>query len=426
MATLTSGPTLVPVLAGISRDRLVDLALGLVVTVVVAVPIAFDVGGSRAPDAVAYVFALGLGALMLVRREYPVLALAATAVGIIGYYLADYPPFGMALPIAAALYSAAEQSKLRWAIGISAALVVISTVGRLREGDDPQALFLFELTSTVAIMAAAIILGDNVRMRKLWRADQERRERELAEEREREAASRIESERVRIARDLHDILAHTVAVVSLQADVATEALADDPRATRNALGAIRTASGEAMRELRTMLGVLRKGPDADPLEPAGSLRHLDKLVQLTAESGLQVDVRAEGTPRPLPALVDTTAFRIAQEALTNVLRHAEARQVEVRLTYHADRLEISVTDDGRGGDGTSGGQGLVGMRERAGLLGGTVVVQPAGSLSTPPCPWGSHDDPRRHRRRPAADSCWTPRVAGTFRRHRGGSRSGRR
>ncbi len=258
----------------LSRDRLVDLILGVAVTTVVAVAITADIAGSRPPDVVAYVFAVGLGALMLARRDFPVPVLALTAVGIIGYHLADYPPVGLALPAAAALYSAAERDKLWWAIGIGGALLLISVVGRLREGDDPSYLLGYELAWTVMIMAAAIALGDNVRVRRLWRAEQSRREELAAAEREREAARRIESERVRIARELHDVLAHTVAVVSMQADVATEALEDDPGATRDALRTIRTASSDVMRELRSMLGVLRNAPDAHSLEPAGSLRNL--------------------------------------------------------------------------------------------------------------------------------------------------------
>ena len=367
----------------LSRDRLVDLILGVAVTTVVAVAITADIAGSRPPDVVAYVFAVGLGALMLARRDFPVPVLALTAVGIIGYHLADYPPVGLALPAAAALYSAAERDKLWWAIGIGGALLLISVVGRLREGDDPSYLLGYELAWTVMIMAAAIALGDNVRVRRLWRAEQSRREELAAAEREREAARRIESERVRIARELHDVLAHTVAVVSMQADVATEALEDDPGATRDALRTIRTASSDVMRELRSMLGVLRNAPDAHSLEPAGSLRNLPKLAELVTESGLPVSVRVEGDPVQVSGLVDTTAYRIVQEALTNALRHAQASRVDVVVAYQPERLEIGVVDDGRGGDVTSGGQGLVGMRERATLLGGTVSAgnAPAGGFA---------------------------------------------
>jgi signal transduction histidine kinase len=367
----------------LSRDRLVDLLLGVAVTTVVAVAITADIAGSRPPDVAAYVFAAGLGVLMLARRDFPVPVLALTAVGIVGYHLVDYPPVGLALPAAAALYSTAERDKLWWAIGIGGALLLTSVVGRLREGDDPSYLLGYELASTVMIMAAAIALGDNVRVRRLWRTEQSRRE-ELAEvEREREAARRIESERVRIARELHDVLAHTVAVVSMQADVATEALEDDPGATRDALRTIRTASSDAMRELRSMLGVLRNAPDANSLEPAGSLRNLPKLAELVSESGLPVSVRVEGDPVPVSGLVDTTAYRIVQEALTNALRHAQASRVDVLVAYQPEQLEIGVVDDGRGGDVTSGGQGLVGMRERATLLGGTVSAgnAPAGGFA---------------------------------------------
>ncbi|MQA81063.1 MAG: sensor histidine kinase [Streptosporangiales bacterium] len=352
----------------------VDAVLGAAVAVVVAVAIAANLGGQRSPEPLAYLFALGLGLLMLVRRRYPVLALVATSVGLLAYYVGDYPPVGLALPVAAALYSAAEQDRLRWAVGMSVALLAISTFFRVREGDDLGYLLGYELATTVAVMAAAVALGDGVRARRMYRAEQRRREALMLAEREHEAAERVEQERLRIARDLHDVLAHTVAVVSIQSDVATEALDDeDDEATRAALATIRSASSEATRELRSTLAVLRRPAEGEPVLPTGSLRHLDTVVSATTESGLPVDLRVEGEPEPLPAVVDTTAYRIVQESLTNALRHADADRVELVLRYSADRLEIQVTDDGHGGDAGTG-RGVTGMRERAELVGGTVAA----------------------------------------------------
>jgi signal transduction histidine kinase len=180
---------------------------------------------------------------------------------------------------------------------------------------------------------------------------------------------------LRIARDLHDVLGHTVAVVSVQADVAREALDDDPAAARAALATIRLAGDEAVRELRGTLGLLEAPGEAGNRSPTGRLRHLGPLVSATVESGLAVDLRTDGEPVPLPLVVDTTAYRIVQESLTNCLRHARANRAEIRLHYRNDRLDISVTDDGRGTTvGAHSGRGLAGMRERAALLGGTVTV----------------------------------------------------
>lgn len=333
--------------------------IGAAVCVVVAVAITADLGGVRGPEPAAYLFAVCLGALMLVRRRFPVLALVATAAGLLAYYWVGFPPIGLALPVAAALYSAAEAGRLRIAILTAAALVLISTGFRAAQGENPAYLFGFELASTVAIMVAAIALGDSVRGRRLLRA-----------EREAEARRRVEAERLRIARDLHDVLAHTLAVVSVQSAVASEAVHDDPAATDAALTTIRAATDEAFRELHATLDALR--PDA---APTGSVRDLDALVAATGHSGLPVDVRVEGDPVPLPVVVDTTAYRIVREALTNTLRHAHARRAEVLVSYGPDRLGLTISDDGRGGEPTPG-RGITGMRERATLLGGKVAVGP--------------------------------------------------
>ncbi|GLY68289.1 sensor histidine kinase [Amycolatopsis taiwanensis] len=356
------------------RRVLIDAVLGASTSAVVAVAIAMDLGGSRTPDYVAYLFAAGLGALMFVRRKFPVLALMATAAGLLAYYAADYPPVGLALPVAAALYSAAEAGQVGVAAATGTALVLVSTFFRLREGDNPSYLLGFETASTIGLMLSAIALGTTVRATRVLRLEKQRTARQAATEREWEAQRRVEEERLRIARDLHDALGHTIAVVSVQTSVATEALDDDPAAARAALATIRLASDEAVRELRTTLGLLTGSGEAEGRSPAGSLRNLDTLVAATTDTGLTVDVRTEGTPVPLPVVVDTTAYRIVQESLTNCLRHARASKAEVLLRYEPDRLEVSVADDGVGAAEPRGGRGLVGMRERAALLGGKVVI----------------------------------------------------
>ncbi|WP_024875788.1 sensor histidine kinase [Saccharomonospora piscinae] len=347
--------------------RVVDALLAATVFGVVAVAIAADLGGTRGPEPAAFLFAGGLGALMFVRRAHPVLTLAATVAGIIAYYMADYPPIGLAVPVAAALYSTAEAGRARVALLVAAALLVVTTSFRLAEGDDPAYLFGFEFATTVGLMAAAIALGDGVRSRAL-----------LAVEQEAQARRRMEQERLRIAREVHDVLGHTVAVISVQASVAAEAVDDDPEVVRSALGVIRESADGAVRELRATVGLLRSPADQDESRaPAGSLKQLPSLVEATSESGLPVTIETEGTAVPLPSAVDTSAYRIVQEALANSLRHADATQAKVVLRYGGDTVTVSVSDDGRGWDAATAdaaGAGLRGMRERAELLGGSVSV----------------------------------------------------
>jgi signal transduction histidine kinase len=354
--------------------RRVDAGLGLATAVVVGTAVTADVrGDGTAP--IAYLFAAGFGALMLVRRSQPVLALVASGIGLLGYYAIGLPPIGLALPVGAALYSAAEAGRLRWAIGTAAALVAISSVARSLGGEDPGYLYAYELPTTIAVMAAAIVLGDGVRTRRLWRAEVSSR---LAGE----AEQRVQHERLALARDLHDVLAHTVSVVTLHADVAAEALADgDTAAAQTAIGRVRKASGEAGRELRGTLTALRTAPAppavsttrvASAVSTAPVLARLGDLI-----ADAPVDLTVEGEARSLPMVVDATAYRIVQEALTNARRHAPGRPVRVTVSYRPGELSLRIINETTSTIAGPQGYGLRGMRERVGLLGGSLRAGPA-------------------------------------------------
>jgi signal transduction histidine kinase len=192
----------------------------------------------------------------------------------------------------------------------------------------------------------------------------------------------VSEEQARIARELHDVIAHSVSVIVVQASAAVEVFDRRPDQARAALGSIERAGRDALGELRRLLGAVRPaGEGADPTAPQPGLDRLDELVAPLRASGLVVAVRREGTPRELPAGVELSAYRIVQEALTNALRHAHATRVDARVAYGDDAIEVEVRDDGRGAasGGGSGGHGLVGMRERAALLGGTLEAGPAPS-----------------------------------------------
>lgn len=364
------------------RQVAVDTALAVLVVVVVGTTITANIGETASPHPVAYALALVLGALMFIRRRWPVGTLVATTAVLLAYYTSSFPPVGLAVPVAAALYSAAEQGRLRWAVGASAALLVISTAARVREGDDLAYLLGYEFVVSAALMASVVALGDAVRSRRRWRAELRRQARAAELEREREAARRVEQERVRVARDLHDLLAHTVSVISLHADVAREALVDDPETARRSLVAVRAACGDVVRELRATVRALRAADDRGPLP---GLDRLDDLVASARAAGLDVRVEVTGPRTPLPAVADAAAYRVVQESLSNVLRHADARVVRIGLRYAGDGLRLSIRDDGRGQNGhgqngggqsgggqNGGGWGIVGMRERLALLGGTL------------------------------------------------------
>ena len=184
---------------------------------------------------------------------------------------------------------------------------------------------------------------------------------------------------MRIARELHDVLAHNISLINVQAGVALHLMDEQPDQARSALAAIKAASTDALGELRSVLEILRRGDERAPRSPTPGLAGLDGLVERSRAAGIDVRTKVDGTPRQLPTGVDRAAFRIVQEALTNVVRHARATTATVHITYAPDDIEIAVEDDGRGpvaADPTRGGSGLAGMRERAAALGGRLDAGP--------------------------------------------------
>jgi signal transduction histidine kinase len=189
------------------------------------------------------------------------------------------------------------------------------------------------------------------------------------------------AERLRIARELHDMVAHSIGIIAIQAGMGSRVIDTQPVEARNALTAIEVTSRQTLAGLRQMLGALRRAepgtsPGPPPLHPALGLADLDQLAATTLDAGVQVEVRSSGDLRRLPADVDLSAFRIVQEAVTNVVRHSGTTHCQVFIDYRDEELAIEVTDDGRGGVIASTGYGITGMRERAGLLGGQFAAGP--------------------------------------------------
>jgi signal transduction histidine kinase len=214
--------------------------------------------------------------------------------------------------------------------------------------------------------------------RKYWEAEQAK-ERAVRAEQERVERARlaVAEERTRIARELHDVVGHSVSVMTVQASAARRLLRPHQQQEREALMVVEQTGREALAEMRKMVGVLRRPEEAPALAPQPSLEHLDKLIAHTRERGLPVELRIEGTPTQLPPGVDLTAYRLVQEGLTNAIKHAQADHAEVVVRYANSAVELTVSDDGAGGgDAESGGQGLVGMRERVAVYGGELQAGP--------------------------------------------------
>ncbi|MFF4034611.1 sensor histidine kinase [Streptomyces sviceus] len=235
--------------------------------------------------------------------------------------------------------------------------------------------------------ALAWVLGDSIRTRRAYFAQLEERNARLEKEREAQAKVAVAAERARIARELHDVVAHNVSVMVVQADGAAYVLDAAPDQAKKALETISSTGRQALAEMRRLLGVLRTGEHQEGGEyvPQPDVEQIEDLVEQCRGSGLPVDFKIEGTPRPLPSGVELTAYRIVQEALTNTRKHGGPNAgASVRLVYFDDGLGLLVEDDGKGaphelyeeGGADGAGHGLIGMRERVGMVGGTLDAGP--------------------------------------------------
>ncbi|MGN9792912.1 sensor histidine kinase [Streptomyces sp. OZ13] len=255
---------------------------------------------------------------------------------------------------------------LRTALAAAAVTIAvqIAAVGHYRSGSDA---FVSAVVVLVLMLALAGTTGHLV---------QERREH--AETVRAQAADRaVTAERLRIARELHDMVAHSIGVIAIQAGTGRRVIDTQPAEARNALASIETTSRDTLAGLRRMLGALRKAePERAPLAPAPGLADVDRLVATTLEGGVRVEVEWRGERRPLPVDVELSAFRIIQEGITNVVRHAGTQECQVVIDYQEDELSLEITDDGNGSATAGTGYGITGMRERAVLLHGRFTAGP--------------------------------------------------
>jgi signal transduction histidine kinase len=245
-----------------------------------------------------------------------------------------------------------------------------------------------EFVFTPGLFAIAWLAGFALRERSEQAASAEGRAVEAERRREEEARRAVFAERVRIARELHDVVAHHVSMMGVQAGAARVVIDGDPGRAKDALTAIEMSSRQAVGELHRLLGFLRQDGDEEGLAPQPGVAQLERLVASMSDTQLAVGLTVEGEPRPLPQMVDVSAYRIVQEALTNTLKHARASHASVHLRYWPGELELEVVDDGRGTGNGAGrhdgsGLGLIGMRERAALHGGRLSAErePAGGFA---------------------------------------------
>jgi signal transduction histidine kinase len=322
-----------------------------------------------AMDAGAYALLAAGAVALLFRRPYPTATLAAAFGATLAYWLLDYPRGPIFLALIVAFVNAVIRGR-RAAAWTSLALgwAAFVWLGNLADVQDNG---VGEALGTAAWLLAVGAGSELIRAR-VERAQQARLTREE------EARRRVGEERLRIARELHDVLAHNVSLINVQAGVALHLMDDRPEQAGTALAAIKQASAETLRELRSVLGTLRQVDEEVPRSPAPSLRDLHGLIARMQRAGIGVEVTRDGDLGDLPAAVDLAGYRILQEALTNVARHSGGAAARVRVGRSDGDLLLAVEDQGPGG-GAAGfveGNGIAGMRERALSLGGDFQAGP--------------------------------------------------
>jgi signal transduction histidine kinase len=344
-----------------------DGALAAVVALVTVTSIVVTDRNDASEQATAW--AWGLQALQLVplawRRRAPVIVAALVFAGAFGYGMANLPDPAFPFAPAVAVYSVGAFRPRSVSVPCAVAITLVAAfalaLDSQADAEDVAVNYFIGITSWV--------VGDTMRT-------QRERTSWLAARKDDETRRAAADERVRIARDLHDVVAHHISVIVVQAEAAQEVLATRPDQAEGAMAAVADTARTALGELRRTLGVLRTDP---ALAPQPDLAAVDDLAASVRQAGLAVDVRTTGEARPVDGVVGLTAYRVVQEALTNVLRHAHASRARVDLAFADRALVVTVADDGRGGavNGTSpAGQGLIGMRERVVVLGGDLEAGP--------------------------------------------------
>ncbi len=361
------------------HPQALDAGLGILVAAVGILAVVVDTAEHpgrplTTGDLVAVVLAFGAVAG---RRLRPLPILVTTTAAAAGHLLLvdeDQPVLIGALVIVAYTLATRSGRRTAWlAAGASAAVVYAAiTLGALGEGWSPENL------GVLTWMGMATAVGDATRSRRAYVAAVEERARRAEQTRDQEAGRRVVEERMRIARELHDVVAHHIAVISVQAGAAGHVLHSRPEAVGPALDNIRRASDTVLKELASVVGYLRQSADADaPTEPTRGLARLADLLDGLAAGGLNVEHQQQGDARDLPAVVDLAAYRIVQEALTNAQRYGTGT-ARLAIAYTPDGLTVDLTNPvAPGRTGSGGGYGIVGMRERAAAAGGTVTAQPS-------------------------------------------------
>ncbi|MBB5782022.1 sensor histidine kinase [Nonomuraea jabiensis] len=346
--------------------RITDVALAAL-TLVFFVAVALATG-VHSPWRGTIPLGLLLGALLLVRRRWPMTVLLLSIGGIFVYHLTGHwSPAGWIWPAAVAYFTAATTPRVRWVVAIGLAQLLYSAVDFRLVLDRNPTWYAFHVAGEGLLLVILIAAGLTSAAAMRWR---ERL-------RETDSRARAAEERLRVSHEVHDVIAHTLAVVGVQLNVAADALEEDPAAAAAALRLAKDVRNRAMADLRSLITVLRDNP-ADTA-PQADLASLDTLIADARAAGLEVTLDEHGDRAAVPAITAIAIHRVVQESLANTLKHAGASKAKVTIGYQPRSITVEITDNGRsvpGGADVTEGHGLAGMRERVSALGGALTAGP--------------------------------------------------
>ncbi len=358
--------------------RVLDAVMAAVLFAFMALGLATQVGQNPS-NVLAYLLSAAITLPFAWHRRHPMAVLAVSTWAVVVYALGHFSAFpGYALFVL--LFGVSlHTDRRRAAIALAAVVVAMSVALSLQP---PTVVTGATWISTLLAVVVAWLAGENIRSYRVREVALRERARRLEQEREERARQAVSEERLRIARELHDVVAHSMSVIAVQAGVANHVIDSRPDLARQALATVETNTRSALVEMRRLLGVLRQGDESSAsLTPPPGLAQVPALLRQFGEAGVAVDLRVDGAPDGVPEGVDLSAYRIVQEALTNVLRHGGAK-AEVTIGYPRGAVEIEICDDGRRPapsavpDTRGSGHGLIGMRERVAVYGGTLTAGP--------------------------------------------------
>ncbi|MCK2237065.1 MULTISPECIES: sensor histidine kinase [unclassified Crossiella] len=373
--------------------RQADLLVVVIVLLAVELPLGFGLGGGP-PPWWGYLVAASTALPLLFRRQAPMLTMIAVSVAELVYIALDLPDIWSIYGPLVGVYTVSRNSEpLIRRITLALALLAVVVHSGLDQMDFQEFTFLTTCSVT------AYLVGWAVRTNAAYTVALEERAHRLEQEQQLEAERATSAERARIARDMHDILSHAVALIVVQAESGPLVVRADPARAEASFDAIATAGRDAMAQLRRLLGMVPRDPAELRRAPQPTMDDVPRMIETVRATGLHVEHSVSGAPAPLPPDTELAVYRLIQEALTNTVRHARAGRAEVRLSWSRAELAVLVLDDGIGADSPApgrGGRGLVGIRERVGACGGVVRIGPregGGFMVTAEIPLAHKDFP---------------------------------